>query len=74
MKCPCCQREMHRGYLSNSNQPVQWIPEGNRPSFWKTGVAEGAVVLGTSSFWRGYRAAAFYCPSCKTVTIPVKSE
>ena len=72
MKCPRCQREMRNGYLRNSDQPIQWIPEGRKPSIWKMGVADGAVVLGTDSFWQGYRADASYCPSCKIVIIPAE--
>ena len=51
MKCPRCEREMRKGYFRNADQPVQWIPEGSKPSIWKTGVAEGAVVLSEESFW-----------------------
>lgn len=72
MKCPHCEREMKKGYFRHVDQPVQWIPEGSKPSIWKTGVAEGAVVIGKESFWKGYRADAFYCPACKIVIVPVK--
>ena len=72
MKCPYCEREMRKGYLHCSDQPVQWIPEGVKPSIWKTGLAEGAVELGDSSFWSGYRADSFYCAACKFVVVPVK--
>lgn len=54
------------------SQPIQWIPEGRKPSVWKTGVAEGAVVLGSGSYWKTYRADAFYCPFCRFVITPVK--
>ena len=70
MKCPACQREMQKGYLHNAGQPVQWIPEDSKPSLWKTGVANGAVVLDNDFLWRGYRADAFYCPACKMVIAP----
>ena len=72
MNCPCCEREMHKGYLRNSDQPVQWIPDDSKPSIFKTGVAESAVVLGDNSFWKGYRAEAYYCPCCRFVIVPVK--
>lgn len=72
MKCPYCGREMRKGYFHASDQPIQWIPEGTKPSIWKMGVAEGAVQMGDESFWKGYRADAFYCAACKTVIIPVK--
>ena len=72
MKCPCCEREMRKGYLRNTDQPVQWIPEDKKPSIWKTGVADSAVVLSGESSWKGYRADACYCSHCKMVIIPVK--
>ena len=70
MKCPRCEREMQKGYFRNSDQPVQWIPEGSKPSIFKTGIAEGAVVLGDSSFWSGYRATAYRCSSCHIIIVP----
>ena len=70
MKCPRCEREMQKGYFRNADQPVQWIPEDTKPSIWKTGVAENAVVLGEESFWKGYRATAHYCPTCRFVIVP----
>ena len=72
MKCPHCEREMKKGYLHNHSQPVQWIPEGGKPSIWKAVAAEGGVVFGEDSFWKGYRADAFYCPACKILIAPVK--
>ncbi len=72
MKCPCCEKEMRKGFFRNSDQPVQWIPENSKPSIFKTGVAEGAVVLGDKSFWKGYRADAYYCPTCRFVIVPVE--
>ncbi len=72
MKCPYCEREIRKGYLNNTDQPIQWIPEGAKPSIWKTGVAKAAVVLSEEPFWTGYRADAYYCPACKVVILPVK--
>ena len=72
MKCPACKREMRKGYFRHADQPVQWIPDGNRPSIWKTGVAKDAIVLSDESCWSGYRADAFYCPTCKFVVVPVE--
>ena len=70
MKCPCCETEMQKGYIRNSDQPVQWMPENKKPSIWKTGVAEDAVVLGNNNFWKGYSATAYHCPSCRFVIVP----
>ena len=72
MKCPYCEREMQKGYFRNADQPVQWIPENSKPSIWKTGVAEGAVVLSEESCWKAYRADAYYCSKCKLVIVPEK--
>ena len=72
MKCPACQREMRKGYFIDREAPIQWIPEGSKPSIWKTGTAEGAVTLGDGSYWKNYKAEAFYCPSCRFVITPVK--
>lgn len=70
MNCPYCVKEMRKGFVRNADQPIQWIPESSKPSIWKTGIAEGAVVLGEESFWKGYCADAYYCPQCKFVIIP----
>ncbi len=74
MKCPYCERTMKRGYMIDRSQPIQWIPEDSKPSIWKTGVAEGAVVLGDGGFWQTYKATAYYCPSCKMVIAPVSES
>ena len=72
MKCPACQREMRKGYFIDREAPIQWIPEGSKPSIWKTDVADGAVVLGGGSYWKNYRADAFYCHTCRFVVTPIK--
>ena len=69
MKCPKCEREMRKGYLRSTYQPVQWIPEGSKPSPWISGVAKDAVVFGRESSWKDYRAEACYCDACKMVVI-----
>ena len=72
MNCPICNREMKKGYFHAGSQPIQWIPETAKPSIWKTGVAEGAVVLGSGSYWKTYKADAFYCSVCKIVIAPTE--
>ena len=32
MKCPYCNKQMEYGYLYNCNQPLEWIPDGKKPS------------------------------------------
>ena len=76
MKCKCCGSEMKKGYLQNSNQPVQWFPEGKKPSLRKGVAAADAIALGYGSLleWNGYRADAWLCETCQTVTIPLKTD
>ena len=45
MRCPYCQKEMQRGYIPNGSQPVQWIPDGERPSVLSFSVTEQGVSL-----------------------------
>ena len=72
MKCPSCQRALRKGYFHAASQPIQWIPEGVKPCIWKGGVADGAVVVGQGSYWRTYRADAYYCNACKIVIAPIE--
>ncbi len=73
MKCPCCQNEMRRGYIHNGNQPVQWIPEGKKPSAFSFSTAEDGVTL-KNKFEpirsNGYKAEAHYCGKCRLVVAP----
>ena len=74
MKCPRCEREMRKGYLIDREAPVQWIPENEKPPFFKGTLADGAVQLGSGSFWKNYKADAYHCPTCKFVVIPVSGQ
>lgn len=68
VKCPYCGKEMACGYLHNPNQPLQWIPKGDRPSGFAYTTAEKAVKLNnTFSLFKigGYSAEAFYCDTCR---------
>ena len=56
MKCPYCGAEMNKGYFHNDGQPVQWIPEGQKPSVWRGQLAKASVPLGQGSWLKGYRA------------------
>ena len=73
MKCPACQREMQKGYFIDGDAPIQWIPEGRKPPLFKGEIAEGSVALGGGSFWKSYRAEAYYCPYCRFVLIPANN-
>ena len=73
MKCPYCQQKMRPGYLQNSTQPVQWIPEGSKPSMWKGQPAKYGVPFGGGNcIWKGYTAEAHYCAACGVVIAKVK--
>ena len=74
MICPNCKQEMKEGYLLNPDQPVQWIPQKERPSCLRGCLAHGAVKLGGGGFWRGYQAVAWYCSPCGFVLVPAKSS
>ncbi len=68
MKCPYCNHEMRSGYIRNSTQPIDWIPDGEKPSVWKGAHApEGVPLQGEGSYWKGYRATVCYCAHCKVV-------
>jgi len=72
MKCPCCEAEMKNGYFYDAVQPIQWIPEGKKPSAFRGGTAKEAVCMGTGSMWKGYRANAAYCQKCGMVILRTK--
>ena len=76
MKCPYCQEEMQLGYIPNGGQPVQWIPNGERPSVLSFSIAEQGVPL-INQFKplkaNGYKAEAHYCSNCKVIIAPTKN-
>ena len=45
MKCPYCGMEMQAGYIPNGSQPVQWIPDGEKPSLFSFSIAGKGVSL-----------------------------
>lgn len=76
MKCPCCQEEMRLGYIPNWVQPVQWIPDGERPSLLSFSIAKMGIPLMNrfKPFTAyGYKAEAHYCPRCRLVIAPAKA-
>ncbi|MBE6995908.1 MAG: MarR family transcriptional regulator [Ruminococcaceae bacterium] len=75
MKCPYCSRDLALGYLYNGTQPVQWLPDGKKPSYLNFSVSENAVELQNSfSFFKvgGYAAEAYYCDTCHIVLAKTK--
>jgi len=75
MKCPYCEKEMRLGYIPNGEQPVQWIPEGQKPAFTKFSVAKYGIEL-KNQFApfkaNGYKAEAHYCSACGIVISEIK--
>lgn len=75
MKCPFCQEEMQLGYIPNGEQPVQWIPDGVRPSLLRGSVAKkGVPLINQYKPFKanGYKADAHYCSKCKMVIARTK--
>ena len=76
MKCPYCQEEMQFGYIPNGQQPVQWIPDGEKPSYFSISVAEQGIPLINHLKplkANGYKAEAYYCTKCKVVIAPTRN-
>ncbi len=75
MKCPYCQNEMSPGYIPDGRQPVQWLPEGKKPSSFAFARAKDGVSLSNFfSLWNGYQATAYYCWQCGIVIAPVEKR
>ncbi len=75
MKCPYCNNEMKSGYIPNGQQPVQWLPEGKKPSMLSFQTNdEGVELLNKFKFFKanGYAADAYFCPNCKLVIAKTK--
>ena len=75
MKCPYCGKEIQAGYIPNGGQPVQWIPDGKKPSIFSFSVAEEGISLVNQYKpvkTNGYKADAHYCSNCKVVIAPTK--
>lgn len=68
MNCPYCQAEMKLGYLHNGRQPIEWVPKDHKATGWADQLSgHGIPFQNNKSFWSGYRAPAFYCPTCRIV-------
>jgi hypothetical protein len=64
------------GYIPNSNQPVQWIPEDKKPSLFSFSVTDEGITLNNkfSPFrTNGYKATAYVCMDCKIVIAPFEN-
>jgi hypothetical protein len=70
MKCPYCEKEMHKGYIYNGNQPMELIPECKKPSRFAFSTSEEGVKLNNKfSMFKtgGYNAEAYCCDTCHIV-------
>ena len=67
MKCPYCSGEMLVGYIHNGNQPVQWIPNGKKPSIFRFSATDDGIKLDNKFSMSGYRSEAYYCDACHVV-------
>ena len=75
MKCPYCEKEMQLGYIPNGDQPVQWIPDGCKPSYLTFSVAKEGVRLVNQYAplkANGYKAEAYYSANCGIVIAPTQ--
>ncbi len=70
MKCPYCNQDMQAGSFRSPEMPVRWFPDGGKHSL----LIKHAIPLGIGSFWKGYRAKAYYCPDCQIILTPVAPE
>lgn len=74
MKCPYCEKDMLTGDIPNGQQPVQWIPEGERPAFLSYSIAPQGIPLNNQFHpfkINGYKAVAYCCRDCKIVLAPI---
>ncbi len=66
---------MQLGQISNWLQPIQWIPDGQKPSLFSFSIAQNAISL-INQFKPlkayGYKAEAYYCSKCKIIIAPTK--
>ena len=70
MKCPYCNKQMEYGYFYNCNQPLEWIPDGKKPSkIAYTTTDDGVKLNNKFSLFKtgGYNAEAHYCALCSIV-------
>ena len=75
MKCPYCKKEMASGYIPNGQQPVQWLPDGEKPSFFSFSTSEKGIALNNKFSplkANGYKAIAYCCIGCGIVLAPTE--
>ena len=66
---------MASGYIFNYKQPVQWIPNGKKPSMFAFSLSDDGVELKNKfSMFKtgGYKAEAYYCSNCHIVVAPTE--
>ena len=77
MECPYCRKNMESGYIPNGQQPVQWIPDGEKPSMFSFSTSPKGITL-CNKFSplkaNGYKAKAYYCSHCGIVLAQIENE
>ena len=70
MKCPCCDKEMAKGFIFGGNH-IRWYPEG-ADTMMTFPEEEGAIRLNaTGGLVTSARAESYYCADCRMVITPV---
>ena len=74
MNCPKCGRPMQDGYIYSWAQPVQWAPDGVKPSFMMAKVMRGGVLLREKrhGMINRHQAEAYHCPDFRLVVAPTE--
>ena len=74
MKCPYCNGDMKKGYISAYNR-LNWTPENetNRGAT-KWAKSPNSIVLAEYFFIGAATVTAYYCDKCKKIVIDVLDE
>lgn len=69
-KCPYCNNEMKRGFISGSRFQLEWIPEGKKER--NTILSKDAgIPLNKLSLFKYNKIEADYCSICNKVIIDI---
>lgn len=64
MQCPYCQKEMQKGYISNSKEDIRWTPEGETPGTLVNCPKPNEVQLVKWRMMRRVKLIAYRCAHC----------
>ena len=68
---------MAAGYITNGQQPVQWIPDGEKPSMFSFSTSDKGISLNNKFSplkANGYKAEAYFCAECGIVLAPINAS